>query len=550
VSFHIMAIDCGTESVRVGIFDFEGHLISQASRAYKTYYPRSGWAEQDPDQWWSSLVSAAHRALEKSSLKEDDIAGLCTDATTCTLVPLDARGRHLRPALLWMDVRAADQANRIYQTKHPALQYSISGGNAEWMLPKTLWLRENEPQVYSRTAHFVEYQDWLAYRLTGRLVLNLNTSTQRWFYNSRGWGDSTHRGTDSRGAANLQAAESVEESRPTVPFTGSSPWPTDLWNILGLSDLAEKIPEEVLPAGERVGPLTTQAAGDLGLSPSTPVFQGGGDAFVALLGLGVEQPGKLGLIAGSSNVVAGLTRREVHGPGILGAFPDVIVPGLWLMEGGQVSTGSVLAWFKRHFALDLPDESAYALLDREAAKIPPGSGGLVALDYFQGNRTPYTDSLARGVLWGLSLHTSRAHLFRALMEGIAYGTLHAFETLSNLGGAYESMTACGGATKSDLYMQIIADVCGVPISLTEVPEASLLGCAVLGAAGLGIYEDIPKASRSMVRETKVFEPDRAAHQTYRFYFDLYKQTYPHLRELIHRSVRHEEKQRDRSERGD
>lgn len=176
MSSYIMSVDGGTESIRVGIFDFEGHLVSQGTHAYRTTFARSGWAEQDPEDWWSSLIAATHQALTAGSVKAESIAAVCTDATTCTLVALDMRGRHLRPALLWMDVRAADQAKRIFQTRHTALCYSLSGLNAEWMLPKVLWLKENEPQIFRQTTYLVEYQDWLAYRLTGRLVLNRCTS--------------------------------------------------------------------------------------------------------------------------------------------------------------------------------------------------------------------------------------------------------------------------------------------------------------------------------------------------------------------------------------
>ena len=513
-----MAVDGGTESTRVGIFDFQGRLVSQASRCYKTTFARSGWAEQNPEDWWTSLIAAARTAVNAGSVPADQIAAICTDATTCTLVAVDRSGRHLRPALLWMDVRAADQARRIFETGHPALCYSTSGLNAEWMLPKVLWLKENEPQVFARTATFLEYQDWLTYRLTGRLVLNRCTSTHRWFYNTRGW--------RNPGSPTVQ-----HESIP-------GPWPTDLWRTLDLEDLAGKVPEEVLPAAGPVGSLTAGAAEDFGLSPSTPVFQGAGDAFAALPGLGVTEPGAIALIAGSSNVVAGYTDREVHGPGILGAFPDVLIPGLWLMEGGQASTGSILAWFKRNFALDLSENTAYEHLSAEAAKIPPGSGGLVAVDSLQGNRTPYSDSMARGAVWGLSLNTSRAQLFRSLIEGIAYGTRHVLETMAGMGMRFDGIRACGGATKSDLYMQIMTDVCGIPISLTEVPEASLLGCAALAAVGLGIYADLSTASREMVRVSRTFEPDREAHQIYRLYFELYKETYPRLRKLMHQMARH------------
>ena len=500
---YYMAVDAGTESVRVGVFNQFGRLLSSAAAAYETVYPQSGWAEQDPEAWWTALTQATRRCLEKAAIQDNPIAGISVDATTCTLVPLDSDGRHLSPALLWMDVRAADQAQRIFDTGHPALQYSPAGCNAEWMPCKVLWLKENAFGLYRDTAYFVEYLDWLVYRLTGRLVLNLNTTTQRWYYNQRKGG-----------------------------------FPVDLFEDIGMPELISKIPQQILPAGEKVGCLTSEAAAALGLPKSTPVFQGGGDAFVALLGMDVTEMGEIGLIAGSSNVIAGFVDREVHGPGVFGAFPDALIPGLWLIEGGQVSTGSILAWFKRYFALDLSPEMVYATLDSEAKQIPPGSGGLMVLDYFQGNRTPYTDSLARGAVWGFSLHTTRAHLFRGLMEGIAYGTGHVLEALADLGCYPHRMVACGGATQSDVFMQIIADVCGIPISLTEVAEASLLGGAVLAAVGSGRYPDIPSASKEMVRMTKIFEPNPDHHDAYQFYFDLYKETYPRLKELMHRMGTH------------
>ena len=499
-----MAVDAGTESVRVGIFNQFGRLLSSAAEAYETTYPQSGWAEQDPDAWWSALTGATRRCRENASVKGKPIAGISVDATTCTLVPLGSDGKHLSPALLWMDVRAADQARRIFQTGHRALQYSPAGCNAEWMPCKALWLRENKFKLYNQTTSFVEYLDWLIYRLTGRLVLNLNTTTQRWFYNQRDWG-----------------------------------FPADLFEEIGMPDLMSKIPQQIVPAGEKVGCLTSEAAAALGLPESTPVIQGGGDAFVALLGMGVTELGEIGLIAGSSNVIAGFLDREVHGSGVFGAFPDALIPGLWLIEGGQVSTGSILAWFKRYFALDLDSDTAYATLDSEAAKIAPGSDGLIVLDYFQGNRTPYTDSLARGVVWGLSLHTTRAHLFRGLMEGIAYGTGHVLEALADLGCHPHRMVACGGATQSDVFMQIIADVCGIPISLTEVAAAPLLGGAVLAAVGLGLYPDISSASKEMVRMTQTFEPNPDHHDVYQFYFKLYKDTYPRLKEMIHQMGMHD-----------
>ena len=358
----VMAIDAGTESVRVGLFDLAGNLLATAVHPYATAYPGAGWAEQDPDEWWAALVAATRACLDQASIQGKEIGGICVDATTCTLVPLGPDGRHLRPALLWMDVRAAEQAQRICQTAHPALCYSPAGCNAEWMLSKVLWLSENEPDNYAGTAHFLEYTDWLIYRLTGCLALNLNTTTQRWYYNARNWG-----------------------------------WPGDLFEAVGLPGLTRKFPTEIVPAGVKVGHLLPEVARLLGLSDKhdTPVFQGGGDAFIGLLGLDVTEPGKVGLITGSSNVIGSFVDQEFHATGVFGAFPDAVIPGLWLVEAGQVSTGSVLAWFKRYFALDLPPQVAYAILDGEAAQILPGAGGVIVLDHFQGNRTPYTDSESR-----------------------------------------------------------------------------------------------------------------------------------------------------------
>ncbi len=499
---YLMAIDGGTESLRVGICDVEGHLVATAAQAYPTRFPRSGWAEQDPEDWWTALVAAVRCCFGKSGLAREAVAGICTDATTCTLLALDAGGAPLRPSLLWMDVRSSEQADRIFSLGHRAMQFSPSGCNAEWMLPKTLWIKENEPEIYRKTASIAEYQDWLIYRLTGRLVLNRCTASHRWYYNARDWR-----------------------------------FPGDLYAALGLEDLAGKLPRDVLPAGERVGELPPAVAEELGLRASIPVFQGGGDAMVALLGTGVAEPGRMGLVAGSSNVVAGFVEKEMHGKGVYGAFPDVLIPGLWLIEAGQVSAGSVLAWFRRTFFPDRPSDGAFELLDREAADISPGSGGLVALEYFQGNRTPHTDSDARGALWGLALNATRAQIYRALMEGICFGLRHILDTLADLGCTAGRILACGGATRGHLYMQMIADACGLPITLTEVSEAGLLGGAIIAAAGLGFYPDIPVASRAMVRETRTFQPDPEAREQYQPFYELYRQTYPQLRGLMHRMAR-------------
>ncbi len=230
--------------------------------------------------------------------------------------------------------------------------------------------------------------------------------------------------------------------------------------------------------------------------------------------------------------------EEVHFPGIFGAFPDALIPGLHPVEGGQVSTGSILNWFKQNFARDVEAEaaargvSAFQLLDGEAAQIAPGSDGLIVLDSFQGNRTPHTDSAARGVVWGLSLQSSRGHLFRALMEGIAYGMQEILDTFAHHGVVVERVIASGGVTRSPLFMQIYADVLGKPIYTTRQPEACMLGSAVVAAVGAGVYPTLVEASRAMVQEATVTQPDAERHAAYRFYTQKYQETYPRMKELM------------------
>lgn len=507
---YVIGIDAGTEALKAGLFTLRGELVAIGQSAYATSFPHPGWAEQDPDAWWDALVTAVRACLAAApTVRRVEIIGVSADATCCTMLPMRRDGTHLRPALLWMDVRAADQARRIFESGHAALRYSLAGVNAEWMPPKMLWLKENEPETYADAEVLVEYTDWIAYKLTGRFALNISTTSHRWFYH--------------------------------LPSGG---WQPDFFAAIGLRGIERKFPADVLRVGEVVGPLSADAAAVLGLPAGIPVAANGADAFIGMLGQGVTTPGDLGLITGSSNVMTTLSATEVHFPGIFGAFPESLIPGLNPVEGGQVSTGSILNWFKRNFASGVEAEaaaqgmSAYQLLDSEAAQIAPGSEGLIVLDSFQGNRTPHTDSSARGMVWGLSLQTSRGHLFRALMEGIAYGMQDILEAFERNQVPVERVIASGGATRSPLFMQIYADVLGKPMYTTRQREASLLGSAVVAAMGAGVYPSLVEASRNMVQEASVTQPDASRHAEYRFYVQKFQETYPRMKELMREMTAH------------
>ena len=500
---YLLAIDAGTEALKARLYDRFGQIAATSAQPYKSYFSHPGWAEQEPAEWWQSLVRAVRDCVQSAQINPAEIVGLSADATTCTLIPMRKDGQSLGRALLWMDVRAAEQTTRIFASGHQALQYCLAGVNAEWMPPKMCWLKEHDGARYAQMDYLLEYTDWLAYRLTGRFTLNRNTVTQRWFYH-----------------------------------TPSGGWPLDFFATIGLADLAPKFPATVLGAGEIVAGLSANAAAELGLPVGIPVVTGGGDAFIGILGQGVTQPGDLGMILGSSNVLSALSASEFHCPGIFGSFPDALMTGLNLVEAGQVSTGAILAWFKRNFMGEAEREaqtkglSVYQLLDQEAATTPPGADGLIMLDYFQGNRTPHTDSLARGALWGLSLNHTRGHIFRALMEGIAYGVQDILQTFGKQGFAVERLFASGGATRSPLFMQIYADVTGRRIYVGQDAEASLLGSALVAAVGAGLYPDFSSAAAQMASIRGSYEPDQERHAAYNFYVENYQATYPQLKALM------------------
>ena len=507
---YLIGIDGGTESVRVGIFDQEGTPLVFSSKEYALMHPRPGWAEQDPDEWWSCLVAAVREAMSESDVAPEEISGISHDCTSCTVVALDEHDRVLRPAILWMDVRAADQARRVGETDDPALKYNGFGPvSAEWMPPKALWLKENEPDTYSDARRICEYTDWMTHRLTGEWTASINNTSIRWYYDR-----------DEGG------------------------WPESLYAAVGLDDLIEKFPQNVLDLGTVVGGLREEAAEELGLRPGTPVAQGGVDAYVAMVGLDVLAPGKTALITGSSHVILGQAAEPFHGAGFFGAFTDAVLPGLYTVEGGQVSTGSVVAWFKNNFCGDEAEEAerrgvdTYDVLSELARDVPVGSEGLVVLDYWQGNRTPYTDPEARGMMWGLSLSHGTGHVFRAILEGICYGTEHIFRIMRENEFEPKEIVAAGGPTKSELWMQLHADVSGLPISFTKVGDAPALGSAILASVGAGVYPDIQEAARNMVHTQSRIEPDEARHEEYKFYVDKYVETYPRMQELMHDVVRH------------
>jgi len=390
------------------------------------------------------------------------------------------------------------------------------------MLPKALWIKQEEPDIWKKAAYICEKQDYCNWLLTGELVASACNTAARWHYDG-----------DVR--------------------------PVNLLKLVGLDDLLVKWPQRVVRMGERVGLLTADSAALLGgLNAGTPVIQGGPDAYVGMLGLGVLEPRKLALITGSSHLHLCVSDRpNLHGTGFWGSYRDAPLQGLCFAEGGQSSTGSLLQWAKRLLAGSQPPLAtpvgqvalSFATLDAEAEAVPAGAEGLLSLETFQGSRTPETDPKARGALVGLSLFHGRGHVWRAFLEGICLGTRNCIASLAAEGLGADELVIGGGATKSEFFLQLHADVTGLPVVVTECSDnAPLLGCAVLAAAGAGLFpsphaagsegvlEGVRRAAKAMVRERRRVLPNPALSRVYDDLYPVYKGLGPLLRSTAHSLV--------------
>uniref|UniRef100_A0A7S3VPG9 glycerol kinase n=1 Tax=Dunaliella tertiolecta TaxID=3047 RepID=A0A7S3VPG9_DUNTE len=497
----VIGVDGGTEGLRAGVFNaYDGTLLGTCSATYPTYFPAPSWAEQDPESWWTALGTAVRGALAAAKVPGESIAGFAADTTCCSVCCLDADGRPLRNALIWMDQRSSKEAAEVAATKDPAIKVNSGGRgpvSAEWMVCKSRWLKSNDPQSYHAARYICEYQDFFSMRLTGKMVASINCASVRWHYDC-----STPDG-----------------------------YALSLLDKMDLQDLAGKWPKKVLALGEIVGGLTAEAAAHLGLVPGTPVAQGGADSFIGMIGLGVVEPGQMALLTGSSHLQLGMVSQALRGQGIFGTYDSAVIPGLHVVEGGQTSTGSIVHWLKR--TLCGPDVT-YDTLNAEAEEVPPGCDGLLALDHFQGNRTPHTDPLSRGCLVGLTLAHTRGHVYRALMESVVFGTRRILDNMAAAGARPTSINIAGGSTKSELWLQMHADVCNIPFVQTAENEAPMLGAAVLAAVAVGCHPDgIAAGAQRMVRTARVIYPRPEMHAAYEPHFQRYCQLYPALAPVFH-----------------
>ncbi|MBW4707397.1 FGGY-family carbohydrate kinase [Roseobacter sp. YSTF-M11] len=485
---YTLGIDIGTYETKGVLVDLEGQVIAQAARAHKMLVPQPGWAEHRPEEdWWGDFVFVCQTLLNESGIDAQDIKAVACSAIGPCMLPVDADGAPLMNGVLYgVDGRAEAEVRELTARIGEATIIARCGNalTSQSVGPKILWLKNQRRDIYDRTAHVLTSTSFLVQRLTGEVVIDHYT------------------------AANFSPLYDVQ----------TQSWVDDLADdILPL----DKLPR-LLWSHEIAGQVTSSAAAETGLAAGTPVTAGTIDAAAEAFSVGVDQPGDMMMMYGSTIFIILRAAAQVSDPRIWYAP--------WLFEGehasmaGLATSGTLTHWFRDQFARDLPTETAFADLAREAAASPPGATGVLLLPYFSGERTPIHDVDAKGAFFGLNLTHTRGDMYRALIEGIAYGTRHVTDTFADLGQTPSRLLAVGGGTRNRLWLQATSDITGIDQLVCEKTTGASYGDAFMAALAIGAVRRGDIAAWNPVAETIRATPDAAYQKNYDLFRRLYEQT--------------------------
>lgn len=521
---YFIGCDVGTGSVRAGVFDQFGKMLSMQTHPIKMWKPQADFVEQSSEDIWAGCCRTIRGAVQEAGIAADRVTGIGFDAT-CSLVVLGSDDQPLtvspsdsdeQNVIVWMDHRAMEEAERINRTQHDVLQYVGGTISPEMQTPKLLWLKRHAPDTWKAATRFFDLPDFLVYRATGVDVRSVCTTTCKWTYLA-------HEQSQSDGSMGR--------------------WDDSYFTEIGLGDLVDekyrRIGRRIRPVGEAVGSgLTKQAARQMGLPPKTPVSVSIIDAHAGGLGLLGMQAGeskektnlesRIALIGGTSSCHMAVSQNPKFIDGVWGPYYSAMIPDMWLTEGGQSATGALIdhVIFSSRQSIELEDQAeregktVYTLLNERLYQLRERKGvpdvGLLTnelhvLPYFHGNRSPRANPSLLGSICGLNLSATiddLALLYLATIQGIAYGTRHIIETLNEQGYAIDTIMATGGGTKNELFLKEHADICGCRIALPKESEAVLLGSAVLGAVAGGTFSTVLEAMKQLNETGRMIHPDR------------------------------------------
>ena len=507
---YILAHDVGTSANKAVLVRLDNTIVGRKTAEYCVHHPERGYAEQSPSDWWNAVVTTTRDLLDSTGTKPSDIVGLVFSAQMAGTLPVDDEGEALMPCMIWLDTRAAEQAKKIWSGVIKVSGYSvftlmrflrITGGAPGLAgkdgISKMLWLKENEPDIYSKAFKFLDSKDYLLYKSTGNFVTSRDNANITWLMDTR---------------------------------TERLCWSDSILKKYGIN--REKLPE-IKKSTELAGRLTAEAAEDLGLSPGTPVVVGAGDITSAAIGSGAVTENQIHAYVGTSSWVACHTSRRKkdvrHYVGsICSANPD-----MYLCIAEQETAGACLDWVKAQMFKEKVEE-VYELFDHMAANVEPGSRGLIFTPWLFGERAPVDDPTIRGGFHNLSLDHSSGHIVRAVLEGVAFNMKWALNCLEKLTQRADAINIIGGGALSRTWCQIFADVLNRRMKqVCDPKEAGAKGAAIIAAVALGHIKRLEDAER-LVRIDEVFEPNLENLKLYEGIFKEFKNIYKNNCKMCHR----------------
>jgi xylulokinase len=492
----LLGIDVGTGGTRAVLLDEVGRVLGAATAEHaEMASPELGWAEQDPRDWWRATCVAVAECLTAAGATGAEVSAVGLSGQMHGLVLLDVAGGVLRPALLWCDQRTEEECRAITERVGAKRLIELTANPAltGFTLPKIWWVRAHEPKIWSRVRSIMLPKDYARFKLTGA------------------------RATDVADASGTLLFDVVNRR-----------WSAEM---LQASDLQAEILPEVFESPQISGRVSKEGAAASGLREGTPVVAGAGDQAAGAVGMGIVEPGNVSATIGTSGVVFAATSTPVVEPkGRIHTFCHAI-PGRWHVMGVTQGAGLSLRWFRDQFA----SGASYDALMKEAAEAPAGSDGLLWAPYLMGERTPHLDPNARAALVGFTAQHRRAHVIRAILEGVAFSLRDTFTIFRELGVPVKSIRLGGGGARSPLWQQIQADVYGMPVDLVAAEEGAAYGAGLLAGAGVGVWRSVEAACETAVHLAKRVEPIARNVESLNRGYEEYRKLYPALRGISHRN---------------
>lgn len=496
---YVIGVDIGTSGTKTVLFDEKGTSIESYLVEYPLIQPKIGWAEQDPEDWWNATYTSIKAVITKSGINPEDIKGVGLSGQMHGLVLLDSNNNVLRNSIIWCDQRTVAEATDLTEKIGHDRLVEITGNPAltGFTAAKILWVKKNEPEIYSKTAKILLPKDYIRFKLTGEFATEVSDASgmQLMDIKNRCWSD----------------------------------------EILEKLDIDKNLLGKMYESCEVTGTITKEASNLSALIEGTIVVGGAGDQAAGAVGNGIVKSGIISSTIGTSGVVfAHMDDIQIDKDGRIHTLCHA-VPGKWHVMGCTQGAGLSLKWFRDNFChaeMDTADGmnvDPYFLMDKQAEKVEPGCEGLMYLPYLMGERSPHNDPNAKGVFFGISAKHTKYDMLRAVMEGVSYSLNDCMKVVKEMGIDASEVRASGGGGKSKLWRQMQADMFGCDINTINVSEGPALGVALLAAVGAGIYNSVPEACEATISVKETMKPISENIDCYNKYFPIFQDIYKALK---------------------